>query len=175
MTGEFGRLAVIDSASIQELPRTVWEMIRRKIVETGITEFICESYWEHRGRFAEVREFFGVPTRITIGVETFDHDLRNRVLNKNMHFDSPRDVAAVTNSVCLIVGFKGQTHDSVRRDLDILFEHFTYGCVNLLTPNVKNAALVDDAIKDWFRREYAWLNDHPTVEVLWRNTDFGVG
>ena len=175
VTGEFGRLAVINSGSIWELTRPVWEMIRRQIVETDIRELICESYWAYRHRFAEVREFFSVPTRITLGVETFDHDLRNRVLNKNMDFDSPREVAALTDTVCLLVGFKGQTRDTVRRDLDILLEHFAYGCVNLFTPNTTRAGLIDQSIKDWFRREYAWLDDHPTIEVLWENTDFGVG
>ena len=175
VTGEFGRLAVINSGSIHELPESVWELIRRRIAETGITELICEAYWAYRHRLAEVREFFGVPTRITIGVETFDHALRNEVLNKNMHFDSPREVAALTDTICLLVGFKGQTHDTVRRDLKILREHFAYGCVNLFTPNTKHVGLIDDAIKDWFRREYAWLNDLPTIEVLWENTDFGVG
>ncbi|MCK4660812.1 MAG: radical SAM protein [Phycisphaerae bacterium] len=175
VTGEFSRLAVINSGSIQELPDSVLRMIRQRIVETGITELICESYWAYRHRLERVRDFFGVKTRITIGVETFDDRLRNEVLNKNMVFDSPREVAAVTDTICLLVGFAGQTHDTVRRDIDIMLEHFTYGCVNLFTPNRKSAELIDEAIKQWFRREYAWLDDYPTVEVLWENTDFGVG
>ncbi|MFH0981138.1 MAG: radical SAM protein [Planctomycetota bacterium] len=175
VTGEFGRLEVVNSGSIQELTGPVLELIRRKIIETGITEFICESFWAYRHRFDEVRSFFAVPTRIKVGVETFDADLRNRVLNKNMVFDSPQEVAALTDTVCLLVGFKGQTYDTIRRDVDILLEHFTYGCINLFTPNRKSPGLIDEAIKAWFRREYAWLDDHPTVEVLWLNTDFGVG
>ena len=175
VTGESGRLEVINSGSIQELTDPVLEMIRRRIVETGITEFICESYWAYRHRFGRVRDFFEVPTRIKVGVETFDAALRNGVLNKNMHFDSAREVAAVTDSVCLLVGFQGQTTDTVRRDIDILLEHFTYGCVNLFTPRGDGAGQIDDSIKDWFRDEYAWLDDHPTVEVLWKNTDFGIG
>lgn len=175
VSGRYGRLEVINSGSIQELTEPVLEMIRAKISETGIREFICESYWAYRHRFDQTREFFGVPTRIKIGVETFDPDLRNGVLNKNMHFDSPREVAALTDTICLLVGFRGQTRDTVRRDVDTLLEHFRYGCINLFTPNSKSAGLIDEEIKAWFRGEYAWLDGHPTIEVLWENTDFGVG
>jgi hypothetical protein len=175
VTGEFGRLAVINSGSIHELPRSVWALIRRRIVETGIRELICESYWAYRDRFEEVAAYFGVPTRIGIGVETFDDALRNGVLNKNMHIASIREVAELTDSVCLLVGFRGQTRDTVRRDIDILLEHFPHGCVNVMTPNAKNTCLADEHVKAWFRREYRWLEDHPTIEVFWENTDLGVG
>lgn len=175
VTGRWGRLEVINSGSIQELPASVWERIRDKIRQTGIDELICESYWAYRDRLAEVREFFGIPTRIKIGVETFDDHLRNHVLNKAMPFKSPREVADLTDTICLLVGFQGQTPETVKRDIDILLSMFTYGCVNLLTPNVRNAGLIDNDIRAWFRETYGWLDEHPTVEVLWENTDFGVG
>ncbi|MCP4590554.1 MAG: radical SAM protein [bacterium] len=175
VTGEFRRLEVINSGSVQELTEPVQELIREKLVAAGITEFICESYWAYRHRFEETRRFFGVPTRIKLGVETFDHHLRNGVLNKNMVFDSPAEVAALTDTICLLVGFRGQTRDTVRRDVDLMLEHFAYGCVNLFTPSPKTAALADQPLMDWFRTEYAGLEDHPNIEVLWKNTDFGVG
>ena len=175
VTGRFGRLEVINSGSIQELTPAVWERIRDRLGQLSIGEFICESYWAYRGQFAETRRFFGVPTRIKLGVETFDGRLRNGVLNKAMYFDSPLDVARLTDTICLLVGFRGQTHDSVRRDIDTLLKNFRYGCVNLLTLNRSNAGLIDEDVRAWFRAEYAWLDDHPTVEVLWENTDFGVG
>ncbi len=31
-----------------------------------------------------------------------------------------------------------------------------------------------DLIK-WFETEYAYLEENPSIEVLWHNTDFGVG
>ncbi len=117
VTGEFGRLEVINSASIQELPKPVQEQIRDLIAAKGIAEFICESHWAYRGAFDETRAFFGVPTRIKVGVETFNTRLRNEVLGKGMHFDSPDDVARVTDTICLLVGFRGQTHNTIRRDI----------------------------------------------------------
>ena len=175
VTGEFGRLEVINSGSIQELPPEVREQIRDLMKSRGIGEFICESYWSYRREFEQTRAFFGVPTRIKVGIETFDDRLRNVVLNKAMHFRSPEEVAALTDTICLLVGFRGQTRDSVRRDIDILLSRFKYGCVNLFTPNSRSRDLIDDEIRAWFREEFAWLDRHPTTEVLWQNTDFGVG
>lgn len=175
VTGQFGRLEVINSGSIQELPDEIRARIRDLIAQRGITEFICESYWSYRRAWPDTRAFFGVPTRIKLGVETFDDHLRNAVLNKSMHFSGPAEVAALTDTICLLVGFRGQTRDTVRRDIDLLRKHFRYGCVNLFTPNSKSAGLIDDDITGWFADEFRWLEDEPTVEVLWKNTDFGVG
>ena len=86
-----------------------------------------------------------------------------------------KEVARWTDTICLLVGFRGQTRDTVRRDVDLLLEHFRYGCVNLFCPTPRTAPLDDPGLKAWFREEYASLDDHPTIEVLWHNTDFGVG
>ncbi len=175
VTGEFGRLEVINSGSIQELPEPVRLQIRDLLARLNIEEFICESYWSYRRRFDRVRAFFGVPTRLKLGVETFDDRLRNEVLGKAMHFDDPREVARLTDTICLMVGIRGQTRDIVRRDMDILIEHFQYGCVNLFTENTRSAGLMDEDIKAWFAEEFRHLEGHPTIEVLWENTDLGVG
>lgn len=175
ITGKYGRLEVINSGSVEELPLEVRARIRDLMARLGVREFICESYWAYRKGWDQTRAFFGVPTRIKLGVETFDSDLRNGVLNKAMYFDSPRDVAKLTDTICLLVGFRGQTHDTIRRDIDAMRAHFPHGCVNLFTPNAKSAGLIDEEIKAWFREEFAWLEAEPNVEVLWHNTDFGVG
>jgi len=175
VTGEFGRLQVINSGSIQELPLFVREKIRDRMAERGIGEFWTESYWAYRKQFDETRAFFRVPTHLFLGVETFDDDLRNRVLNKSMHWSGPDEVAAATDSICLLVGFRGQTREIIRRDIDLLLGKFKYGIVNLFTENRLSAGLMDEEIKAWFREEFAWLANEPNLDVLWHNTDFGVG
>jgi hypothetical protein len=175
VTGRFGRIEVLNSGSIQELTPSARERIRDLLCRLNITEFICESYWAYRRSFAETRAFFRVPTRIKLGVETFDPHLRNVVLNKAMHFESAEDVARLTDTICLLVGFRGQTRDSVRRDMDLLLRHFRYGCVSLFTANRLSRDLIDEDIKTWFREEFAGLDDHPTMEVLWTNTAWGIG
>lgn len=175
VTGEFGRLQVINSGSIQELPDDVQGLIRDVLTERGITEFWTESYWAYRKDYEATRQYFGVPTYLFLGVETFDDDLRNGVLNKSMHWKSPDEVAAATDSICLLIGFRGQTKDIIRRDVDLLLSKFRYGIINLFTENRLSAGLLDPDIKAWFREEYAALEIEPNVNVLWHNTDFGVG
>ncbi|HWL93624.1 MAG TPA: radical SAM protein [Phycisphaerae bacterium] len=175
VTGEFGRLMVINSGSIQELPLGVREKIRDLLPTRGIREFWTESYWAYRKDYEATRRFFGVETHLFLGVETFDDDLRNRVLNKSMHWDSPDEVAAATDSICLMIGFRGQTRDIVRRDIDLALSKFKYCIVNLFTQNRVSDGLIDEEVKAWFREEYAWLDKEPNVNVLWSNTDFGVG
>src|SRR5262249_51954837 len=116
VTGEFGRLMVINSGSVQELPLKIREQIRDLLHHKKINEFWTESYWAYRSDYAATRAFFGVETHLFLGVETFDDDLRNRVLNKSMHWSSPADVAAATDSINLLIGFRGQTRDIIRRD-----------------------------------------------------------
>ena len=175
VTGEFGRLQLINSGSIQELPEAVRRQIRELLAARGIGEFWTESYWAYRGRFDEERRFFGVDTHLFLGVETFDDALRNGVLNKSMHWSGPDDVAALTDSICLMVGFKGQTRETIRRDIDLLLAKFRYGIVNLFSENRLSAGLLDDELRQWFRQEFAWLADEPNVDVLWQNTALGVG
>ncbi len=175
VTGQYGRLQVINSGSIQELPLAVREQIKRLLAERGIADFWTESYWAYRKDYEATRRFFGVETHLFLGVETFDDNLRNGVLNKSMHWDSPDDVAAATDSICLMIGIRGQTKDIIRRDIDILRSKFRYGIINLFTENRLSAGLMDSEIKAWFREEFAGLEDDPNLNVLWQNTDFGVG
>jgi hypothetical protein len=175
VTGEFGRLQLVNSGSIQELPAGVREHIRDLLKARGIGEFWTESYWAYRGRFEEMRRFFEADTHLFLGVETFDDRVRNGVLNKSMHWAGPDEVAALTDSICLMVGLRGQTRETVRRDIDLLLAKFRYGIVNIFTPNLLSAGLLDEEIRAWFAEEFAWLAKHPSVDVLWRNTDLGVG
>lgn len=175
VTGEFGRLMVINSGSIQELPPSVLARIRETLRARGIGEFWTESYWAYRKRYEETRRFFEVDTHLFLGVETFDDALRNEVLNKSMHWSSPDEVAAATDSICLLIGFRGQTPETIRRDVDLMLGRFRYGIVNLFTENRLSAGLMDEEIKAWFREEYGWLEKESRINVLWRNTDFGVG
>ncbi|MEE8386579.1 MAG: radical SAM protein [Dehalococcoidia bacterium] len=175
VTGEFGRLQVINSGSVQELPAAVQRQIRDLMKAKNICEFWTESYWAYRKDFEKTRVFFEVPTRLFLGVETFDDRLRNGVLNKSMHWADPDEVAAATDSICLMIGIKGQTPDIIRRDIDLLRGKFKYGIINLFTENRLSEGLMDEQIKAWFREEYAWLETEPNLNVLWKNTNFGVG
>ncbi|MCI6019838.1 MAG: radical SAM protein [Clostridiales bacterium] len=174
ITGEFGVLEVIDSASCFELPKQTLNDIKTVITEKNIRRLFFESHWIYRKRLDEMRNFMGIPITYKIGVETFDNDFREKVLNKHADFTKPEEVAAYFDSPCLMVGIKGQTKEMIDRDMDILKRYFKLGTVNVYTNNTTPVKR-DEALVQWFLEKYAWLKDDPAVEVLVENTDFGVG
>ena len=108
------------------------------------------------------------------GIETFDDYFRNDILNKNARFNDVEEVKKYFKSICLMVGIKGQTKDMIKRDMGILLNNFKYGTVNIWTENTTSFKRDEELIK-WFEKEYSFLKDNKTIEVLFENTDFGVG
>jgi hypothetical protein len=115
-----------------------------------------------------------VPIVFKIGVETFDYEFRQNVLNKNAGFREPEEVAEYFDSPCLMVGVQGQTKEMIARDIEILKKHFKLGTVNVYNNNTTPIRRDDELVR-WFMQEYRWLLDDPAVEVLYEITDFGVG
>ena len=174
ITGEFGVLEVINSGSCFEIPKETMNYIKKIVDEKKIKLLFFESHWCYRNRLDEIKNFFNIPIIFKIGVETFDYDFRNNFLNKNAKFKDAKEVAEKFQSVCLMVGIKGQTKDMIRKDIEILLENFKYGTINVFVDNTTSIKR-DEELVQWFRKEYSYLDDHPTIEELYHNTDFGVG
>lgn len=174
VTGEFGVLEVIDSASCFELPKATLEEIRNIIREKHISKLFFESHWIYRKKLQQMRDYMGIPVVYKIGIETFDNDFRENVLNKHADFKTPEEVAAYFDSPCLMVGIQGQTKEMIDRDIEILKTYFKLGTINIYTNNTTPIRR-DDELVTWFAQKYKYLDDDPSVEVLWQNTDFGVG
>ena len=174
ITGEFGVLEVINSGSCFEIPKETMNYIKKIVDEKKIKLLFFESHWCYRNRLDEIRNFFNIPIIFKIGVETFDYDFRNNFLNKNAKFKDVKEVAEKFQSVCLMVGIKGQTKEMIRKDIEILLENFKYATINIFVDNTTSIKR-DEELVQWFREEYSYLHNHPTIEVLYHNTDFGVG
>lgn len=174
VTGKYKTLEVINSGSCFEIPEETLVKIREVIREKGIEKLFLESHWCYRNRLNEMREFFGIPIVFKIGVETFDYDFRNKVLVKNARFVNPKEVKEYFDSPCLMVGIKGQTKEMIDKDIEIILKYFSYGTVNIFTPNTSKLER-DEELIQWFREKYELLNHNPNIEVLFNNTDFGVG
>lgn len=174
ITGEFGVLEVINSGSCFEIPKETMNYIKKIVDEKKIKLLFFESHWFYRNRLDEIKNFFNVPIIFKIGVETFDYDFRNNFLNKNAKFKDAKEVSEKFQSVCLMVGIKGQTKEMIRKDIEILLENFKYGTINVFVNNTTSIKR-DEELVQWFRKEYSYLDDYPTIEVLYHNTDFGVG
>lgn len=174
VTGEFGVLEVINSGSCFELPKETLTSIRKIIHEKNITRMFLESHWMYRNRIWKMREYMGIPITFKIGVETFHNEFRQKFLNKNADFKSPQEVREYFNSPCLMVGIKGQTKEMIDEDIRFLKEYFELGTINVYTNNSTNVQR-DDELVGWFMKKYSYLLEDPSIEVLYENTDFGVG
>ena len=174
ITGEFKVLEVINSGSCFEIPKETLNDIKKIIQEKNIEKLFLESHWCYKNRLDEMREFFGIPIIFKIGVETFDNNFRNLVLNKNANFKTPEEVKENFQSVCLLIGVKGQTKEMIKKDIDIVLKNFDYATLNVFVNNTTDVKRDEELVK-WFVEEYKYLDSYDNIEVLYNNTDFGVG
>lgn len=174
VTGIYKTLEVINSGSCFEIPEETLLKIREVVREKGIEKLFLESHWCYRNRLKEMREFFGIPIVFKIGVETFDYDFRNNVLVKNAKFTTPEEVKKYFDSPCIMVGIKGQTKEIIEDDIEIMLKYFSHGTVNIFTPNTSSLERDEELVK-WFKEKFSYLDKNPNIEVLYNNTDFGVG
>jgi uncharacterized Fe-S cluster-containing MiaB family protein len=174
VTGKYGALEVINSGSVFELPKESLNKIRAIVEEKNIKRLLFECHWIYRKRLQEIEDLFNIPIIFKCGVETFDDNFRNNILNKGMIIKSPEEVAEYFKSICLMVGIRGQTKGMIDRDIYNLIRYFEYGCINIYVENT-TAFKRDEQLIEWFRNKYAYLDKEPNIEILWNNTDFGVG
>ena len=149
ITGEFGVLEVINSGSCFEIPRESLEYIKKIVVEKKIKKLFLESHWCYKNRLQEMRDFFGIEIIFKIGVETFDNSFRNLVLNKNANFKTVDEVKESFQSVCLLVGIKGQTKEMIKRDINLVLENFKYATINVFINNTTDVKR-DEELVQWF-------------------------
>lgn len=175
ITGEFGQVEIINSASVFELPKETLIDIKDIIKEKNIHTLFFECHYMYRDRLDEIRSFFP-STKIVFkcGIETFDNDFRNKYLKKGVKFNSYEELSKTFPSICLMVGIKGQTKEMIDKDIEILLKHFERGCINIYNENSTPVKPDIELIK-WFKEKYSYLEEYENIEVLWNNTDFGVG
>jgi len=174
VSGKYKALEIINSGNVFELTPGTMDNIKYICENKNIEKLFFESHWAYHKRLDEIRDFFGIPIIFKCGIETFDDDFRNNVLMKGAYFSTPEEVAKYMDSICLLVGVKGQTRQMIAKDMEILLKYFKYGCINVFTQNSTAVEPDNDLIK-WFRDNYSHMENLNNIDVLWNNTDFGVG
>lgn len=174
VTGRYGVLEVLNSGNVFELPQSTLEEIRRLIIDKNIHTLFFESHWIYRNKIKNMRDFFGIQTIVKTGVESFDNEFRENFLKKGFDFQSINELKENFDSVCLMVGILGQTREMIIRDIEIASENFDHFTVNVFVENSTDIKPDNDLIQ-WFQSEYKYLDDLEKCDVLWVNTDFGVG
>lgn len=174
ISGKYKVLEVINSGSCFELPKETLEKIKEIVVEKKIEKLFLESHWCYKNKVKKMREFFGIPIIFKIGVESFDYEFRNEFLNKNAKFKTIEELTEYFDSPCMMVGIKGQTKEMIDKDIDIVINNFNHATINVFVNNSSKLKRDDELVK-WFIDKYSYLDKNPNIELLYNNTDFGVG
>lgn len=174
VTGKYKVLEVINSGSCFELPKKTLDKIKEVIKKQGIQKLFLESHWCYRNRLDEMREFFGIEIIFKIGVESFDYNFRNNFLNKNAKFKTVEELKSYFDSPCMMVGIKGQTKEMIDKDIEIVLNNFKHATINVFVDNTSKIKRDNNLVR-WFKEKYAFLDENDYIEVLYNNTDFGVG
>lgn len=174
VTGEFKKLEVINSASVFELPIESLKDIKLIVESKGIETLYFESHYSYKDRLDEIREYFKeINVIFKCGIETFDDHFRNKILKKGAYFKDYKEVMEYFSSICMLVGIEGQTKAMISNDMEII-KNFPHTCINIYIDNT-TAIKRDESLISWFKNEYSYLEKCDNIEILWNNTDFGVG
>ena len=174
ITGKYKVLEVINSGSCFEIPKATLIRIKEIIKEKKIEKLFFESHWIYKKKIQQMRDFFEIPITFKIGVETFDYNFRNNYLNKNAKFKTVEELKEYFDSPCIMVGIKGQTKEMIDKDMEIVQKYFEHATINVFVDNTSEVKR-DQELVDWFENKYRFLIDNPKIEILFNNTDFGVG
>lgn len=176
VTGVYGDLEVINSGSVFELDERTLNYIKTVCSARGIRTLHFEAHYMYRDKIAALRRFFdGLDIKMKIGLETYDHDLRERVLKKGIAERDPSAIARGFDEANFLFGLTGQNADTMRYDIETGLKNFERICVNIMCEN-STAIKPDKCVIEQFMRDvYPQYADDPRVDILINNTDFGVG
>lgn len=178
VTGQYKRLEVINSGSFLDLDEKTLCLIEQTCLEKQIQNLHFECHWIHHEEIQQIRKRFegnGIHVHIKSGVESFDIDFRETVLWKGFGTATPSEIAEYFDEVCLLQGIHGQTIDSMKRDIETGLTYFERVCVNIMVENSMPIKPDPEVIKAFHDFVYPIYKDNERVDILFENTDFGVG
>ena len=116
-----------------------------------------------------------IDLKVKGGIETFDENFRENILNKGFGRPSLEELKETFDEINLLVGIKGQTFEQVKKDIEIGLENFERICVNLYK-EMPDIMQQDEKLKKRFLDElYPIYKENDKMDILIENTDFGVG
>lgn len=178
VTGQFSHLEIINSGSIFELDSQSLDYILATCVAKNIRTLHFEAHYSYHRLIAPCKERFaqhGIQLKFKIGVESFDEHLRETILCKGMGQVTAQQIAADFDECCLLIGFAGQTEQTIRADIQTGLAYFERICLNLF--EACSAPLKPDqqVIELFMRDIYPEIANNKRIDILINNTDFGVG
>ena len=178
VTGEFQVLEAINSGSIFELNEKSKNELLKTCKEKNIKRLIIESHYMYKNKIKEFKKEckdLKIDLKVKGGIETFDENFRENILNKGFGRSSLEELKETFDEINLLVGIKGQTFEQVKKDIEIGLENFERICVNLYK-EMPDIMPQDENLKKRFLNElYPIYKENNKIDILIENTDFGVG
>ena len=178
VTGLYHHLEVVNSGSFPELGNEtlffIAELCRKKEIKT--LHFEC--HYLYRDEIEKWRKVFaecGTELKIKTGVETFDYDFREHFLKKGIDEKDPEKIAEAFDECCLLFGLRGQTAESMIRDIETGLRYFERVCVNIFNENATNIEPDTAVIAEFKEKVMPKYRNNDRVDILMENTDFGIG
>lgn len=176
VTGKYGNLEVINSGSVFELDENTLAAIQALCADKKISVLHFESHYLYRAQIPALRERFrGVSLKMKLGLETFDYELRERVLAKGIAERDPARIAKNFDEANFLFGITGQTKESMQRDIELGLTYFERICINLMCENSTPVQPDERVIGAFLNELYPLFRDDERVDILIDNLDFGVG
>ncbi len=178
VSGSLHRLEVINSGSFQELDKKTVELIISTCREKNIHTVHCESHYIYKSSIKAMKKLFsdnGIQLKVKTGAETFDIPYREEIMKKGFGNAAPAQIAEYADEVCLLFGLEGQSEQSMLNDIETGLEYFERVCVNIMTKNTTPILPDNEVISVFKEKIYPKYADNPRVDILIKNTDFGVG
>lgn len=176
VTGAFGNLEVINSGSVFELDSRTLGEIKHLCKEKGIKTIHFESHYIYNSKISSLRqEFDGFDLKMKLGLETFDYDFREKVLDKGIKEREPAVIAGNFDEANFLFGINGQSVQSMKNDIELGLKLFERICINIMCSNSTDVKPDSDVIKVFLDKLYPVYKDNDRVDILINNTDFGVG
>lgn len=168
LTGIYGVVQVICSASFVELPMSTWYDLRETCQRLGIHTLIIEMHWIWRNEQQRILEFFNDFTiRPVYGLETFNFVRRETEWFKGYGPVSIVDLKKYAFGINLLIGVKGQTMADIEEDVLMAKQYF--GLVNVLVfePNDTAVERDWDLCETFYNSDlFLKMKDDPQFEIL---------
>lgn len=176
VTGIYGELEVINSGSVFELDGRTLNLIMSICREKNISIIHFEAHYMYRDRLPALRRVFdGFTLKLKLGLETFDYNLRERVLFKGIKARDPAVIADGFDEANFLFGLKGQTAAGMINDIELGLKNFERVCANVMCENSTAIKPDPQAVSAFLTQVYPIYKNCTRVDILINNTDFGVG
>lgn len=174
--GLYQNIEIINSGSIFELDYKTLDYIKETCDRKNIKTIHFEAHYLYKDRIEELRNYFSdFDLKLKLGLETFDYDFRESVLNKGINESSPEIISKHFDEANFLFGIDGQTYQSMKNDIELGLKYFERICINIMNNNSTGIKPCKRVIDEFINNIYPAIADDDRIDILINNTDFGVG